>query len=241
MRTFHTAVLAATLACSTAAVLAQNLTGTVIADDTGSPLAAAEVVAIQRTSSLSQRPAIVTSRVDASGRYVITAPPGQYLLCVSHAGLYLDPCRWGGAKTVSVTGATAQSVALRLQKGWRFLLRVHDSGRLLAQAGTLPGDGISVLLTAPGRGAFPLPVVYDSGRVRDWGAVVPVNLPMSVTVNSSKLRLRHQSGAAPDPQGIPFQILPSDIPDEASVAASHGFHFRPPDAKIIHLYAAGLN
>jgi hypothetical protein len=88
-----------------ASVSGQNLTGSVVADDTGSPLVGATVVATQKTASFSQRPSIYKVLVDGAGQYSMTLPAGQYQLCVHSAGVYLDPCLWGSAGVASVASA----------------------------------------------------------------------------------------------------------------------------------------
>jgi len=175
------------LAAMPAAMVAQNLSGTVVADDTGKPLTGATVIAIQKTGAVSQRPAIYKAPVDASGRYAMTVSAGQYQLCVHGGGLYLDPCQWGSATTRSVTAAAAASAALRLQKGAWFILRVHDAQGLLPQGESVHGSSVSVHVTGAAVKQFPLPMVYDSGRVRDYGAVVPMNSPLNVVVGSGSV------------------------------------------------------
>ncbi len=51
---------------------------------------------------------------------------GQYTLCVHGAGVYLNPCQWGGATPVTVTTDVAVP-AIRLTRGGRFWVRVARS------------------------------------------------------------------------------------------------------------------
>lgn len=222
------------------AIFAQTLTGTVVADDTGTPLQGTSVIAIQITTP-GERSATVSSPVDAKGQFAIDVPPGEYLLCARNAGHYLDPCQWGGAKTV-VAGApgigTAGEITLRLERGAPFLVRLHDSNGLFAKAGSMPAAALSATVQAPGRKPFILPLVYDGGSVRDWGGVVPLEVAMTVTVGSNRLRFTESGGAPLREGGIPFQIRASDLARKP-VAAPAGFRVQS-DVTMVHLYASDL-
>ncbi len=235
-----TAVLAAASAACPAA--AQNLAGTVTAADTGAPLAGVTVTAVLKPASVSQAPTIYRSAVDASGNYAITARPGQYLLCArpKPQSLYLDPCQWGSPVPATL-GATAVPVALSLQKGVRFIVRVHDPNQLLAQAESVPGTAVSASVTGASVNLFLLPVVYQGSFVRDYGTVVPTGVPMSVTVSSATVTLADATGAALAANPITLEALQSDVGASAGAPAAFASMFPPPDAKIIHVYAAALS
>ena len=154
------------------------------------------------------------------------------------AGLYLDPCIWGGAPTAAVTAAQPASVALRLTKGWRFILRVHDVEGLLPQLETVRGQGVSVSVAGASGGPVLLPLIFDDGKVRDYGAVVPQNIAMKATVAASAhLDLADGTGAAPSAQGVAFQASP---PASASTPLL-GHMFPPPDATVVHIYTKGVH
>jgi hypothetical protein len=238
--TLHTiAILAAIWAICPAA--AQNLTGTVAAADTGAPLPGVTVTGILKPASASQVPTIHQSTVDSSGNYAITTPPGQYLLCArpQPQSLYLDPCQWGSPVSATV-GATAVPVALTMQKGIRFIVRVHDPNQPLPQAETAPGTAVSAFVTSASINQFPLAVVYADGLVRDYGTVVPTGVPMSVTVSSATLVLGDATGAVLAPAPITFQALATDVGVAAGPLSAFTSMFPPPDAKIIHVYATAL-
>lgn len=196
---------------------------------------------VLKPASASQMPRIYQSLVDSNGNYAITAPPGQYLLCARPLpqSLYLDPCQWGSPVSATV-GATAAPVALTLQKGVRFIVRVHDPNQLLPQAEAAPGTAVSAFVTSPSIGQFPLAVVYADGLVRDYGTVVPTNVPMSVTVSSATLVLADTTGATLTATPITFQALATDVGVAATPLAPFASMFPPPDAKIIHVYATAL-
>lgn len=224
-----------------ASLQAQNLTGTVAAADTGAPLSGANVVAVLQSSSPGRQPSIFRSVADSSGRYAISAPPGQYSVCV-HPGpqsLYLDPCQWGPPLSVNL-GASAASVPLNLQKGVRFILRVHDTKRVLPQAETVAGTAVLVSVASPSAKQLSLPVVFSDGNVRDYGTVVPINAPMSATVSSNKVAISDKTGAALGASPIPFKVLPTDIEVAGAPRNQVTRMFPPPDAKMIHVYATGL-
>jgi hypothetical protein len=227
------------LAIFPAVVAGQNLSGTVVADDTGMPISGATVVAIQQTATVSQRPAIYKASVDAAGQYAMTVSAGQYQVCVHGGGLYLDPCQWGGAAVRSVSPAGTATASLRLQKGAWFILRVHDTNGLLPQAEVVHGSGVGVHLTGGAFKQFPLPVVYDSGRIRDYGAVVPMDFPLNVVVASGSVVLSGDNGAAPSAQGIPFQVSTADVNAPPLASAALERMFPRPTAKIVHVAVTG--
>src|ERR1035437_10138031 len=183
---------------------AQSITGTVTAADTSAPIANATVIAIQRTALASQKPSIYKAEANSAGKYTITISPGQYQLCVQGAGSYLDPCQWGGSIILNATGAAAATAPLSLQKGALFIVRAHDAAQLLAQAETLHGAGMRAYVTSSSIKQFVLPLMFDNGRIRDYGAVVPMNLPLTV-IAASSVPLTDQTGAALSPLGISFR------------------------------------
>lgn len=119
-------------------------------------------------------------------------------------------------------------------------MRVHDTNRLLAQAETVKGAAVSAALTAPSVKLFPLPVVYSDGMVRDYGTLIPINVPMSATVSSNTLSLADKTGAPLTASAMPFQVLPTDIVVTGAPPSPATRMFPPPDAKMVHVYATGL-
>ena len=222
-------------------VAAQNLTGTVTAADTGAPLPGVTIIAVLKPASPSQAPTIYRSPADSNGNYAITAVPGQYLLCARPQlqSLYLDPCQWGIPASTTV-GATATAVPLTLQKGVRFIVRAHDPNQLLAQAETIPGTAVSALVTGATVNTFLLPVVYQAPIVRDYGAVVPTNIPMGVTISSLTVALADVAGTPLTATPITFEALQSDVGPAAGGPLAFQSMFPPPDAKMIHIYVTAL-
>jgi hypothetical protein len=233
------AIVLAVSALCPAAIVAQNLRGTILADDTGAPIGRATVLAIPKRTSLSESAKIYSAETDAQGRYAVTAEPGQYTICVHSAGLYLNPCQWNTAITRNVTTAPSD-IPLRLTKGGRFVLRAHDVQRLLPRAEGIFSTGISAIVSRPSGGPYLLPVVYDNGRVRDYGGILPLNVALRVTVSSSRVMLSDQTGAALTPQGVPFQISASDFQYSGPVMPGFRRMFPPPDAKVVRIYVVGL-
>jgi hypothetical protein len=221
----------------------QNLIGSVAGSDTGSPLAGATVVAIQKPGLPGQRPLIYKAAVGTAGQYSATVPAGQYQLCVHGAGVYLDPCLWGGADIASVPSSTAAptsavSAPLRLQKGRWFIVRIHDlQGYLAAEA--MPSSGVSAFVSGSGMSEFPLPMIYNGGRIRDYGAVLPMNVPFVVVVGSSIVALTDATGAAASPQGTSFQVTPQNVSTPPWFPPSLALMFPPPTAQMIHFYVSG--
>jgi len=216
---------------------AQTLSGTVVADDTGAPIGGATVLAIQKTASAAQRPVIYSAVADAQGRYAMSVSAGRYQLCVHGAGVYLNPCEWGaGGPTVTVV--TAAAANLRLQRGAWFIVRIHDTRRLLPQVESVRGSSVRVLLTGPAVSGFPLPLIYDNGRIRDYGAVVPMNSAMRARIASSSIALSDEKAAPVNAEGVPFQVTAADFRTATEVPRSLRWMFRPPRAKFLHVYAA---
>lgn len=214
----------------------QSLTGVVTAADTGAPIPAATVVAIQKTASPALEPLVYLSRTDTAGHYAINAAPGAYRVCVQGAGLYVDPCIWGGAPTATVGAAQPVNLALQLVKGWRFILRVHDTEGLLPRVEAVRGQAVSASVTGGPGGPVLLPLIYDDGVIRDYGAVVPQNVALkAIVAASAQLSLTGTTGAAPSAQGIAFQATP---PAASAVSLSTRM-FPPPDATVVHIYAKG--
>jgi hypothetical protein len=216
---------------------AQTLSGTVAAEDTGAPIGGATVLAIQKTASPAQRPVIYSAAADTQGRYAMSVSAGRYQLCVHGAGVYLNPCEWGaGSPTVMV--ATAAAANLRLQKGAWFIVRIHDTRRLLPQVETVRGSGVTVLLTGPAVSGFPLPLIYDNGRIRDYGAVVPMNSAMRARIASGGIALSDEKAAPLNAEGVPFQVTAADFQNATEVPRPLRWMFRPPRAKFLHVYTA---
>jgi hypothetical protein len=232
----ETRVMTVIIGLFPAALVAQSLTGSVVADDSGLALAGATVVATQKTASSKQSPLVSKAIVDSAGHYSMTVAAGQYQLCVHGTGLYLDPCQWGTA-TVQTAGAAA--VSIRLKKGARFILRVHDPSGHLAAAETVPHSAINAIVSGAGISAFPLLVTFDNGRIRDYAAVVPAGLAMTVAVSSGKVLLADTTGATPAAQGVPFQAVAEDLKAPAS-SSGVPLMFPRPTANIIHVYTTGL-
>jgi hypothetical protein len=239
MRSLNVCLAAAALLYPLAA---QTPSGTLTTADTGAPVPGASVVAIQKSPSPGQKPTILQSLTDSDGNYTINAPPGQYTLCVHPVvrSLYLDPCQWG-SPPIAVVGTPAPvPVPIKLQKGARFIVRVHDPNGLLAQAETVKGAAISAALSGGPLTRFPLPLIYEDNLIRDYGTVVLISVPLNVTVSSGTLSLTDSTGAALSSAPIPFQILPTDAEVTGAQASPALSMFPPPDARIVDVYAAAL-
>src|ERR1039458_3831916 len=91
------------------AMLAQNVTGTLVAADTGAPIVRATVVAVPKAPSAAGRATVYKASVDSAGNYAMTVSLGQYQLCVYGAEPYLNPCQWGGSRVANVASSEAVS------------------------------------------------------------------------------------------------------------------------------------
>jgi len=127
---------------------------------------------------------------------------------------------------------------LTAQKGIRFIVRVHDPQQLLPQAEAVTGAALSAYVTAPSVPKFPLPVVFSDLNIRHYGTLVPINVAMSVTISSATVTLNNTTGAPLAASPIAFTILPTDVVVTGNPTAPP--MFPPRDARIVHVYAAGL-
>ncbi len=228
-------------ACLAAAphLFSQSLSGTVVGADTGAPIQGATVVAVQATTSTAEKPVVYQSSLGAGGGFTMTASPGTYWICVGGADLYLDPCTWGGAQSVTVSAAGASSVSLKLAKGGRFLLRVRDPQQFLQQLSTRYNQGIAVWVTGAPAGQFPLPQISQESGITYYGGLLPINVPLSVSVSSGHVSFTDQTGAAISSQGIGFQV--ADLAAQAAALRSaFSAMFPPPQATVVDVVAAGI-
>jgi len=144
----------------------------------------------------------------------------------------------GGGAGVTNVAASAVSVPLRLNVGAWLIIRIHDQNAYLA-AEAVPHAAVTASLSATGVAQFLLPVVYDNSRIRDYGAVVPINVPLTAFVSSSTVLLTDQSRAPPNPAGMAVKVTAPDLTQPSWFPPSLSSMFPRPTAKIIHFYTAG--
>jgi|GEM_PF-1089934 len=133
-----------------------DLSGTVIDDETGEPVAGASITLVSRSGSRSERPVIRQIQADEKGRYRANIEAGDWRVCIAESILYLDPCQSGGA---------GEGI-IRLQKGKRIRISTRESGSFVARSG---------------RNSIPMRRVYDSGRIRHYEALVPAHMKFTVS------------------------------------------------------------
>jgi hypothetical protein len=102
------------------------------------------------------------------------------------------------------------------------------------------GAAVSAALSGGPFTRFPLPLIYEDKLIHDYGTVVPVSVPLNVTVSSGTLSLADSTGAALSSAPIPFQILPTDAEVTGAQPSFALRMFPPPDARIVDVYAAAL-
>ena len=177
------------LASALSAQAPGRLTGRVVAEESGQPLAGRTVQAMERKAS--GAPTILRAVTDANGTYAIDgAPAGTYMLCAPRSGVYLDPCEWGPPILAS-TGTPAPD--LRLQLGVQVTLRVNDPLGLAATLG-MPGSGVSVTLTQ-GRKSWGLPLGRQGGASYDYSDLLPSGRTVGIRVASGQFLLADDSGS----------------------------------------------
>lgn len=230
------------VACGSRVAAAQDITGAVVAADTGLPLAGATVVAVRTPDSALEIPTVYQSAVGADGHYALNASSGHYSLCVRPlaASLYMDPCQWGRPTTVNVSAATVALTPISLEKGIRLIVRVHDTKQLLPKAEVVTGAAVAAFLTSGSVRQFPLPVVYADDIVRDYGTNIPVGVPMSVTISSRNLTLVDKDGSPITGTPMPIEVLSTDIEVVGEAKSLFTSKFPPPNARMIHVYTTDL-
>ena len=95
------------------------------------------------------------------------------------------------------------------------------------------GGAVKAYLTGAGIAQFPLPMTYDGGDVREYGALIPFNTALTVFVSSSSLHLTATAGAALSPSGIPVQVSSTDFQLPSPLPHSLARMFPPPTAKVV--------
>jgi hypothetical protein len=191
------------------------------------------------TTSIKQKPVMVEATTDTAGKYAMTIPPGAYQLCAHNTNLYLNPCQWGGAPAITITTGIPATVSMKLAKGSRFILRVHDSKQVLKRVESVHGDAISAVVTGPAGLLLLLPIASDNGRTRDYTAVVPANAPLRLSLGTPKVAVSDRTGAGVNPQGIPFQASLADSRQTNPALAHLYSRFPQPDSTVVHVYTPG--
>ena len=225
------------------AMLAQNVTGTLVAADTGAPIVRATVVAVPKAPSAAGRATVYKASVDSAGNYAMTVSLGQYQLCVYGAEPYLNPCQWGGSRVANVASSEAVSPAasspLSLLKGVQLIVRVHDPKGLMVQAESVHGGAVRAYVSGAGAAQIPLNMISDAHGIRDYAMFIPFNSPLTVFVSGHSLLLTDKAGTALSPQGIPIQVSPADFQMQPITPPSLALMFPRPTSKVVHVYAGG--
>ena len=87
---------------------------------------------------------------------------------------------------------------------------------------------------------LPLVLAYDNGSIRDYETVVPFNTPMTLIVGSGSAVLADRAGSTLSQQGLPLQISPADFQAMPLPFAPLARMFPRAKAKMVHVYAAGI-
>ncbi len=184
-----------------------RLTGRVVAEESGLPVAGRAVQAMERKAS--GAPTILRAVTDANGTYAIDgAPAGTYMLCAPRSGVYLDPCEWGPPITAS-TGAPSPEMRLRL--GIQVTLHVDDPLGLAAMGGLQrPGSAVSVTLTEGGK-ARVLPLATQGALSYEYSELIPPGRTVQIRVASSTFLLADGAGA-PIADGYVFSVVTPAAP-----------------------------
>jgi hypothetical protein len=184
-----------------------------IFQDNGNPQSGAVVSAqLQRTSA-----AAAPFRTDAvtakDGSFTITAPAGNYRLCVQpKQDPLLNTCDWNlSPTTIAVKAAAATTVpAIQLQRGVPIQVQIIDAQQLLPIAeGKTPGAAVLVGLWLPSGLFVPMPVQSKGATSRIYQTVVPVGVKVNLSVQSNSFQISDGNGNAINPQkgaSVPTQF-----------------------------------
>jgi hypothetical protein len=193
-----------------------------VTDDTGKPLAGAEVryrrlyqAVLGSGHQVLPAPgeAVVQSKIatDANGAYVLpNLPVGDYLLCGDAPSLpYLDPCKWSISPRVTVSPSLTTKRTLVLTKGVFLKVRINDGARLLPQTKDGPIRAGNLLVGVKfANGAYlgaENTGVDTAGR--DYQMIIPAGVPLKLWLFSRHVSLKDIGGAIVDVSGAqtPFQ------------------------------------
>jgi hypothetical protein len=198
-----------------------RLTGQVLADETGKPLAGFTVVAVQRVAP--SPPVVLRAVADSDGVYAIeNAPPGAYAICVTTQSVYLDPCAWG-APVAGVAGGPSQDIRLRL--GIPVVVRVVDvDGHAAGRDPNKPGSVVAVTLAdAQGRERL-VPLTNRGAGIYEYSYLTLPQAALRVKVASGEFLLADDSGSPIDERGHIFAVTTPS----AAAAAPEQPRIRPP-------------
>jgi hypothetical protein len=198
-----------------------RLTGRVLADKTGKPLAGFTVVAVQRVAP--SPPVVLRGVADSDGVYAIdNAPPGAYAICVTTQSVYLDPCAWG-APVAGVAAGPSQDIRLRL--GIPVVVRVVDAQEHAASRDPKkPGSVVAVSLAdAQGRERL-VPLTNRGTNIYEYSYLTLPQAALRVKVASGEFLLADDSGSPIDERGHIFAVTTPS----AAVGATEQPRIRPP-------------
>jgi hypothetical protein len=216
---------------SNAAFGATTLTGRVYSDR-GGPVAGV-LASIQRTVASSS---YTTYRVitDAHGKFSVSVPDtATYSVCVgSLSNQLLNTCEWAlGQSLVPIaSGQQTASVTITLQTGVILRIRLDDPQGLLPAAsaisnGTVSSSAPSVrfgAVSSDGRYHAAIQVSSDSTG-QNHQILVPLNAPLSVSIQATGVQVLNQTGTAIATVG---SLIPTFGFQSSAANVGQGLHYQ---------------
>lgn len=167
-----------------------TITGTVV-DDTGAGVGEA-VVTAQRTEPPF---AMARARALANGNFTLSGlGAGPYRLCATVRGRgLLDPCQWTERAPGTVSLAAGQRLAgqrVAMSKGTTLRVRVTDAGKLLETADAGARGHLLIGVWSAEGIFYPMILTGKDAAGSDYEAPIPVDHPVRLTVNGTRVRVR---------------------------------------------------
>ena len=141
-------------------------------------------------------------------------PPGSYRLCAqSLDASFVDPCTWGGARTITLNaGDRLPYVPVFVQRARLLRIYVAGAGAYIDRAAAAAKADLVVGVRAD---ANPRDLVsaHHEGTVadsREYRLAVPVGVPVTLEVKSRRLRLQNSSGREAAPGQEKFRAPDDD-------------------------------
>jgi|GEM_PF-2247681 len=173
-----------------------QISGHIADQSSAAPIAGLAIFAVQPPSVAAPQPRIYRTTSASDGSYSVTVPPGSYRICLDEAEGYLDPCQWAlGSTDISATTPTSRNIAL--QKGRPLIVRISDSGGVLAvtPSGAVVAPAVSVSITDSSGKTRLLPFRRTAGAVHEFSLLVPL-ASYTLHVASSAATLAAPDGTA---------------------------------------------
>ena len=224
----HKLVLTLLAMCLTR-LLAQStgsIAGIVVGADTNTPLSGASVLIVGHQAT--GAPVFFETTTGKDGAYLISnVPAGDYAVCARYKApvtggsrkdfwqarvfveeeiAYLDTCDWSQTQPKSTVSAGRVNVNIRLQRGANVLVLVDDPANLLDTAASSGASLQISVLDASGNVRAALPMLYNIGGLRRYGATLPTGNSYSLEVRTQGASLVPSTGGSTYPSDFRLPV-----------------------------------